>query len=122
MTTSNTSTAAIHNIIHRRGDSFPRIFRFYSDSQRTTPLNISSHQFKCEVRRPGSSNNPVLTFQNGNGFTIGGQNNNELTMYKTSEEMSIDAGVYEYDIQQEVDGKVKTIITGSFKIIDDITA
>jgi hypothetical protein len=120
MTTSNSAVTAIHNIVCRKGDSFLRQFVFWEDEAKTNPLDISSLVFKSEVVRANDKSKKLITFIDGNGFSKSG---NTLTMSKTATEMlDVDAGLFQYDIQQTNGSTVTTIISGSFKIEDDITA
>lgn len=119
MISSNSDTSRIVHITCRRGDSFVREFRFWADDAKTIPVDIETTVFKATVSRRHSDQEPVLVFENGNGFTITPPN--ILKMEKEPAQMLVQAGQYQYDIQQDKNGISTTIAYGLFIINDDIT-
>lgn len=117
MTESNSATAVTHNIVCQAGDTFERVFNFWTDKAKTIPADLSGSVFSCKVTG-GQLGNPLLTFTMGAGFSVA---SNALTMRKEEENMQIQGGVYAYDIQQEVGNIITTIIKGSFTVIRQIT-
>ena len=56
---------------------------------------------------------------NGNGITIGGASNNQITISKL---INIDKGNYQYDMNVVFSGGVvKTYLQGDFIVYDDVT-
>lgn len=118
-TVSNSSIAVEHDIICKRGDTFYRQFRYWTDAAKTDPVDITSSTFAADVIE-NKNKKPVLSFAIGDGFTI--TDPNILTATKTAEQMELPEGNYKYDLQKTlVDGTVITIQKGSFKIEDDDT-
>lgn len=117
-TESNSSIAALHNIICKRGDTFSRVFTFFTDSTKTIPLDITASTFKLSVKN--SLNVIILEFTEPTSITL--SSTNILTFHKSEIEMSIGAGSYKYDLQKTLsNGNILTIIKGTFTIQDDVT-
>ncbi len=114
-TESNSDIAAEHNIIHRRGDTFERIMRYWSDAARTVPVDITGSTFKINVVEE-NADFPfiILSFEIGSGLAITAPN--ILTMSKTATEMKVTPGIYYYDIQKTTGSTVVTIQFGTFTV------
>ena len=120
MTVSNSDIAVTQDFSCVRGDSFNRVFKFWTDDTKTTPVDITAMTFRMQVK-VGSDSSPLLSFTIGAGFTITAPN--ILTMSKTDVEMQgLQTGGVKYDIEQtDAEGNVTTIFRGSFIIIKDYT-
>jgi len=119
---SNSSVAAIHNIICKRGDTFHRVIRYFDDADKQIQTVISACTFKMAVKNPSESllSTLILSFEMGDGLEITGAN--ELSLVKSESQMSVPAGVYVYDLEKTLpDGSKLTIQKGSFTIENDIT-
>lgn len=98
-----------------KGDTWSQTFTLTSNS---TPINLSGSTPKIEIRK-GCGGTLMLTLTSGNGITIGGTNNNVLTISKA---ITIDKGNYHWDLQVTFSGgSVKTYLTGDFIVYDDVT-
>lgn len=116
---SNSSVAAEVDIICKRGDTFSRVFQFFTGSG-DTEVDITDSDFNMEAYI-NKNLKPVLEFHIGDGFEITGVN--EITAFKANTAMMIPEGTYRYDLQQTLnDGTVITRIKGNFIIEDDETA
>lgn len=82
-----------------------------------TPIDLSAATVLLQVRPTATSNTLTLAITNGNGITIGGDDNNQVTIYKL---INIAAGEYVYDLQITYSsGQVKTYLHGEFIVSDD---
>jgi hypothetical protein len=98
-----------------RNDTWSQTFALLSNN---TPINISTAAIKIEIRK-GCGGDLFLTLTNGNGVTVGGVSNNEITVSKV---IDIAKGNYRWDLQvtQSV-SSVKTYLEGDFIVYDDVT-
>ena len=117
-TTSNSSIATTHNIICKRGDTFLRELKFWSDKAKTIPVDITANEFLMKVIGNGCSEPEILLFTMTDGFSITAPN--ILTLSKSADQMKKQAATYKFDLQQTSAGIVTTIIQGKFTIESDI--
>ncbi len=119
----STVVAARKNFRAMRGDTFgPVVLQFFIEvGNIETPINITEDTFLMEIkisRDVGAAT--VLSFYLGNGLTV--QNTNELIILKAAADMAIEARSYVYDLQRtQSNGVVSTEMTGTFKIVNDVT-
>ncbi len=119
----STVVAARKKFRAMRGDTLPPIvLQFFTLVGNTeTPIDITGDTFLMDLkisRDPGAAT--ILTFELGAGLTI--QNTNELVISKSAVEMTIEARNYVYDLQRtQSNGVVSTEMTGTFKVVSDIT-
>jgi len=98
-----------------RNDTWQQVFTLLAD---TTPINLSGATVYIQVRK-GCGGTLALTLTNGSGVTIGGANNNQITVNKL---VNIDKGNYVYDLQVTFTSTVvKTYLEGDFIVYDDVT-
>jgi hypothetical protein len=120
----STIVAARKNFRAMRGDTFgPVVLQFFTLVGNTeTPIDITGDTFLMELkisREPDAAT--AMTFELGSGLTI--QNTNELLMLKEPLDMIIEARSYVYDLQRtQLSGVVSTEMTGTFKIVNDISS
>jgi len=98
-----------------RGDTWSQTFALTANS---SPIDLSTATVTIQIRK-GCGGTLMVTLTNGDGITIGGVSNNEITIGKV---ISIDKGNYFWDMQvtQSV-SSIKTYLTGDFIVYDDIT-
>jgi hypothetical protein len=98
-----------------KNDTWSQTFALTANS---TPIDLSTATVRIQIRK-GCGGTLMVTLTNGDGITIGGVGNNEITIGKI---ISIDKGNYFWDMEvtQSVDS-VKTYLTGDFIVYDDIT-
>ena len=107
-----------------RGDSFSHTFNVY-ESDGTTAFDLSAYDVKFTVRSltsvSGSTDTDVL-FQltEGNGITISGANNNQVTIVPTNVQTT-STGNYVYDLQAVNGTTTHTLSIGLFNITYDVT-
>lgn len=90
----------------------------YALTANTVPINLASATVYIQVRK-GCGGVLALSATNGDGITIGGVDNNEITVNKL---VDIDKGNYKWDMQVSYsDGLVKTYLEGDFIVYDDVT-
>lgn len=107
----------------KRGDSFLiETIRFWSDSAKTVPIDISGDSFKMEVK--DANDVVILSFVTPTNFNI--HDTNELDIVATGLQMEVEPNPegepYVYDVEwTKSTGEVKTFMKGNFTIEQDIT-
>lgn len=90
----------------------------YALTSNNTPISLVGATVNIQVRK-GCGGTLALSITNGNGATIGGTNNNEITVNKL---VNIDKGNYKWDMQVTLQsGNVRTYLEGDFIVYDDVT-
>jgi hypothetical protein len=113
------------NIRCKRGDTFLfETLRFWSDTAKTVPIDISGHTFAMEVK--DADDVVILTFAGASEFVVSGAGDNYLTVTKAAADMLVDASPdgepYKYDLEMtDGSGVVSTIMKGNFTIEQDVT-
>jgi hypothetical protein len=98
-----------------RNDTWQQVFTLLAD---TTPINLTGATVYIQVRK-GCGGTLALTLTNGSGVTIGGANNNQITVNKL---VNIDKGNYVWDMQVTFTSTVvKTYLEGDYFVYDDVT-
>jgi len=98
-----------------RNDTWQQVFTLLAD---TTPINVIGSTVYIQVRK-GCGGVLALTLTNGSGITLGGVNNNQITVKKL---VDIAKGNYVWDMQVTfADLTVKTYLEGDFIVYDDVT-
>jgi hypothetical protein len=106
---SNSAIAAQLNIRAQKGDNFERVFKFWTDSSKTVPIDITDIQFLIQVL---SSNQSIIL-----DFTPVITAPNILTISQTNTAMNIPAISYSWYIK-EIGTNTLTIISGYFQLVD----
>lgn len=98
-----------------RNDTWKQVYALFAN---TVPINLTAATVFIQVRK-GCGGTLALSLTNGNGVTIGGANNNEISVDKL---VNIDKGNYKWDLQVTYsDGTVKTYLEGDYIVYDDVT-
>ncbi len=86
----------------------------------TVPIDLSTAAVEIEIRKTITSSTVELTLtEGGGGITVGGQNNNMITINK---DINLAAGNYVYDMAVKFSNtNIKTYIWGNFIVYQDIT-
>ena len=86
----------------------------------TVPIDLSTAAVEIEIRKTITSSTVELTLtESGGGITVGGQNNNMITINK---DINLAAGNYVYDMAVKFSNtNIKTYIWGNFIVYQDIT-
>lgn len=86
----------------------------------TVPINLSTAAVEIEIRKTITSTNVELTLtESGGGITVGGVDNNMITINK---DINLAAGNYVYDMAVKFSNtNIKTYIWGNFIVYQDIT-
>lgn len=86
----------------------------------TVPIDLSTAAVEIEIRKTITSTTVELTLtEGGGGITVGGQNNNMITINK---DINLTAGNYVYDMAVKFsNNNIKTYIWGNFIVYQDIT-
>lgn len=102
---------------HKKGDTFNGVQ--FTVLVNNVAFNIVNAEIKLKLRKTAQAN-PVKTMAVGTGITI---TNGASGVFKVDEQIiDIEAATYLYDIQiKTVGGVVKTYISGTWKIMQDIS-
>jgi hypothetical protein len=109
---------AQYNISIWKSNTWSQIFLLTAN---TVPINLSAATVEIEIRKTINSSNVELTLTElaGGGITVGGVNNNMITINK---DINLAAGNYVYDMAVKFSNtNVKTYIWGNFIVYQDIT-
>jgi hypothetical protein len=109
---------ANYNIQIWRNDTWSQVFLLTAN---TVPINLTGAEVEIQVRKRPNSETAELTLTElaGGGITVGGVNNNQITLNK---QVDIAAGSYVYDMAILFpNGNEKTYIWGNFIVYEDIT-
>ena len=100
-----------------RNDSYEQTITLLDGSG--NPISLATADVKMQIRtHPDGDVMQVLT--EGDGITVGGANNNVITISKIISILT--GGKYYYDLQATfADGKVQTYLRGQFIVTEDIT-
>ena len=109
---------AQYNISIWKTNTWSQIFLLTAN---TVPINLSTATVEIEIRKTINSSNVELTLTElaGGGITVGGVNNNMITINK---DINLAAGNYVYDMAVKFSNtNIKTYIWGNFIVYQDIT-
>jgi hypothetical protein len=119
----NLSNAVNAPIKCKRGDTFLlKDIRFWSDSAKTVPLDITGYDFAMEVK--DANDVVILSFTTPTNFNI--HDTNELDIEMPADDMKVEPSPegqpYVFDIEMtDTNDVVTTIIKGTFTIEQDVT-
>lgn len=98
-----------------RNDYWVQVYSLTLDSN---PIDLQNATVNIQIRK-GCGGTLALSLTNGNGVTITGANNNQVSISKL---VDIEKGMYRWDMQiTYASGVVKTYIEGDFEVQDDVT-
>lgn len=98
-----------------RNDYWVQAYALTLDSN---PIDLENATVNIQIRK-GCGGTLALSLTNGNGITITGASNNQVSISKL---INIEKGMYRWDMQiTYVNGVVKTYIEGDFEVQDDVT-
>lgn len=107
------------NLICPQGSTFSKSLTYEIDN---TPVDLSTHTARMQVRKRHSSKSPVidLTTENG-GMTVSSEG--VITFLATSEDTAlIEPGEYVYDLEIiSTNGEVSRLIEGKFDVTPEVT-
>jgi hypothetical protein len=109
---------ANYNIQIWRNDTWSQVFLLTANE---VPISLVGAEVEIQVRKKPNSTTAELTLTEaaGGGITVGGVNNNQITLNK---QVDIAAGSYVYDMAILFpNGNEKTYIWGNFIVYEDIT-
>lgn len=111
----NLDTSNRLDITCRKGDTF-RLILTLTDSAGSS-LDATTYDFKMEVRNSDTATNTVVASGDVSYIKASGQ----LTVIIDESNMSMDGGLYVYDLQATKSGDVQTWLHGLFKVNEDVT-
>ena len=106
---------AVYNIKLTKGNTWQSVFAIFKDS---VPINLSAAEVRVQIRRKASSTTAEVTITEGDGITVGGASNNEITI---SKRIDIAAADYVWDLLVINAGVYKTYVGGKIEIVDEVT-
>ena len=107
---------AQYNISIWKSNTWSQIFLLTAN---TVPIDLSTANVEIQIRKTINSTNAELTLTEGSGITVGGINNNMITI---NQDIDLNAGTYVYDMAVQFSNtNIKTYIWGSFVVYQDIT-
>lgn len=106
---------ARYNIKLWKGNTWENIFTILKDS---VPVNLSSAEVRIQIRRKPTSSTAEVTLTESDGISVGGANNNIITV---SKRINIAAGEYYWDVLVINGGVYTTYLWGTFDITEEIT-
>ena len=99
-----------------RNDTWTQVFALTAN---TVPIDLTGSEIEIQIRKTPSSATAELTLTLLSGITIGGVNNNQITINKL---VDVAAGSYVYDMTVKFPSNiVKTYVWGTYIIYEDIT-
>jgi hypothetical protein len=116
----STVAMATLDITVKAGDTFSLLLKFFDDDAGTVPTDLTNYVFKMDIKpKTTPLGSPKLSLVQSVGITIGGADNNEMTLL---EKISIKGGSYVYDIEGLLpDGSIVTFVGGAFTVVQDVT-
>ncbi len=106
---------ATYNIKLTKGNTWESVFTLFKDS---VPVNLSTAEVRIQIRRKATSATAEVTLTEADGITVGGANNNQVTI---SKRVTIAAGDYVWDMLTITGGVYKTYIGGKFEVVEEVT-
>lgn len=99
-----------------RGDTLQLTFTITDGSNVAIDLSTATMLMQVRTHPDGDLK---MTFSEGDGLTVGGTNNNVVTVNKV---VALDGCAYQYDLQATfATGVVVTYVRGAFVVTEDIT-
>lgn len=105
-----------------RGDEFEGIaIDCFDDTAKTIESDLDGATAICQVKKQKNISGSVLSWSTEDG-NIDITGNTVTLNARDGADMDVEGGKYYYDIQLTYsDGKVQTIVSGQFEIVDDVT-
>lgn len=114
---SSNTLPGCYNITVYKGDSFKETAKV-RDANRD-PIDLSGATVTLTIKKERTDTTAALILTEGDGITIGGADNNEIDINKI---ITLAARDYYYDLQIVFsDDSVRTILTGVFEVVQDVT-
>lgn len=123
MTTYSTVKAAALDITIKRGDTQSITIPLSDPDDSDNPVDLSGYNAIRMQIKTNASSAALLDLTLGSGISLGGVDNNELTIDLTYLESAIGASTYKYDIEGTITATsfVRTLVEGDFIVKQDIT-
>ena len=99
-----------------RNDTLNTVLEFKVND---VPLDLSSAAVRMQIRPAAGSNTLSLGLTEGSGISVGGTDNNLVTLNKV---INIASGTYAYDLEIDFGANVvKTYLKGDFIVTEDVS-
>lgn len=106
---------AKYNVKMWKGNTWQNTFTIVKDN---VPVNLSSAEVRIQIRRKPTSTTAELTLTETDGITVGGANNNVITV---SKRVNIAANEYYWDLLVINGGIYTTYLWGAILVEEEIT-
>jgi hypothetical protein len=106
---------ARYNIKLWKGNTWDNVFFLLKDA---VPINLTGAEVRVQIRRKPTSPTAEVTLTEADGITVGGPNNNRITI---SKRINIAAGDYYWDLLVIDAGVYKTYLWGDYILYEEVT-
>ena len=121
-TTASLIYAAQLKLTIKRGDTSEIAVSFTNPNDSDNPLNLLAFSdLTMQVKRSTQSTVALLTLTIGNGLSISGNDNETLTILMEDGGGLAADTIYVYDVQGLLSSEPRTILTGTIKVVADVT-
>lgn len=108
--------AAKRNIKVTKGDSYSHVITLQTLDG--APIDVSGRTYQAMVRKVATQTAPNVTFT----CTVTNGPAGEVTIYLTDVQTdTLDHGDYRWDFQEDASGIITTLLSGQFKVVQDVT-
>ena len=116
-------TAGTYNITIEQGADWAMTLSLYTDSDKTTPKDISGYTARMQIRETKSSPTVIKELTTGgSGITIGGTDDNEVSLVISSSDTSLfDFLTAYYDLELVSGGVVSRLMEGTVALSKEVT-
>jgi len=115
-------TAINQDITLDQKRSYTFHYVFYSDTAKTTPLNVSTWVFYFTMKSKSTDTDLLAEVTKDTAsFVVSGAGNNIVDMLLTEDDLDITEGSYVYDITVKNGSAVFTLQKGNFNIEYNVT-
>jgi len=110
---------ATYNVVLERDTDFSESFTFYTDTCRTTTLDVSDYTFRAQIRATDTSTTVIALFTID---TANAATGNIVLRLTAAETLALTAGSYFWDLRcVDASGVVSRWISGTAKVAGTIT-
>ncbi len=118
MSVNNQIVAADEDFVLYRGDTWSQRLTIVQDDGSDTPYDLSGADIILQAKTDPDIDTSVLSLSVGAGITIGGADNNEISITSV---VDVEPGEYVYDLQVTLNDVVTTYLKGRIIVKSDIS-
>ena len=116
--------AAELNITIKKADTASILATLTDPNNSDAAVDLSAYdELLMQVKQQKALGTSIFELTLSNGLSVTGVSSNELTIDITPNQATMDAATYFYDVQgtNTTSGLVRTVLTGSFIVSDDVS-